>query len=384
MKFLPLVWAGVWRKPGRAILTLLSIANAFLLYGLLQGFVSGLGATVASAHADVLVTASRISSLVEPLPISQLGPIRAVQGVKSATPLILFTGAFRTSRAPNVVGFAIDPDSFAATNTDETIPPRELEALKQTRAGVILPAILASVFGLKVGDKMPLKSQLWTNRNGAAVWPLTVVGVYQSNPRDLLFGRSILADYDYVDQGRTQSNGTASLYLLRVADPTEAAQVGSRIDSLFANSANETKTESERQLAADQIKQIGDIGFVVRAIVSAVFFALLFSVGAVMMQSVRERTPELAVLKTLGFSDMSLLGLILAESLALCLVAAIVGLGLAALVFPLIRAGIGFNAQATPVLLVGFALAAALAVVSGIAPAVRAMRLSVVDGLAGR
>jgi putative ABC transport system permease protein len=384
MKFLPLVWAGVWRKPGRAILTLLSIVNAFLLYGLLQGFVSGIGTTVADAHADVLITASRINTLAEPLPISQLGQIRAVQGVKSAAPLILLSGTFQASKPVNVLGFAVDPDSFVATDTEEVIPPAELQALKQTRSGVILPALLAGIYNLKVGDPMPLKSQLWTNRDGTAVWPLTVVGIYRSNPRDALFARSFLANYDYIDQGRTQSNGTANLYLLRVADPNRAAEVGSRVDALFANSANETKTESVRQLAADQIKQIGDIGFVVRAIVSAVFFALLFSVGAVMMQSVRERTPELGVLKTLGFSDLSLLGLVLGESLALCLVAATIGLGLAALAFPLIRVGIGFDAQSAPVLLAGFGMAAALALVSGFAPALRAMRLSVVDALAGR
>src|SRR6202030_228179 len=149
--------------------------------------------------------------------------------------------------------------------------------------------------------------------------------------------------YDYVDQGRTQSNGTASIYLVRLTDPSQASPVANRIDALFANSPDETKTESERQLVADSIKQIGDIGFVVRAIVGAVFFALLFSVGAVMMQSVRERTPELAVLKTLGFSDQGVLALILAETLILCLISAAIGLGVANLLFPLARRAIGFN-----------------------------------------
>ncbi len=145
---------------------------------------------------------------------------------------------------------------------------------------------------------------------------------------------------------------------MRVTDPAQASAVAKRIDALFANSPNETKTESEQQLAADSIKQIGDIGFVVRAIVGAVFFALLFSVGAVMMQSVRERTPELAVLKTLGFTDGAVLALILAEALVFCLVSAAIGLGLASLLFPLIKAHIGFKVHAGPVLLLGLALAA--------------------------
>ncbi|HEY2708651.1 MAG TPA: FtsX-like permease family protein [Caulobacteraceae bacterium] len=383
MKYLHLVWAGVWRRPGRATLTLLSIVNAFLLYGLLQGFVSGIGSTVADTHADVLVTASRISQL-EPLPMSQLPQIRMTPGVRSATPIVIFHGAFRTSQPVNMRGFAIDPDSFAATNTDEVIPPQQIEALKHTRTGVILPALVAGQFSLKVGDRMPLKSLLWTNHDGTNTWPLDVVGIYKSNPRDIFFGGSALANFDYVDQGRTQSNGTSSIFLVRVNDPAQASQVASRIDALFANSPDETKTESERQLAADSVKQIGDIGFVVSAIVGAVFFALLFSVGAVMMQSVRERTPELAVLKTLGFTDTGILALVLAEVLMLCLVSAAIGLGLASLLFPLVKVSIGFDVKAGPVILVGFGLAVVLALVSGLPPALRGMRLSIVDALAGR
>ena len=383
MKFLHLVWAGVWRRPGRATLTLLSIVNAFLLYGLLQGFVSGLGSTVADTHADVLITASRISQL-EPLPMSQLPQVRMVQGVRAAAPIVIFHGGFRTSQPINMRGFAVDPDSFAAANTDEVIPPADIQALKNKRSGVIVPANVAALYQLKVGDRMPLKSYFWTNHDGTNVWPLDVVAIYKSNPRDIFFGSSLLVNYDYVDQGRTQSNGTTSIYLVRLADPTQGSAVAARIDALFANSPDETKTESERQLAADSIKQIGDIGFVVSAIVGAVFFALLFSVGAVMMQSVRERTPELAVLKTLGFTDGAIMSLVLAEAMMLCLFSAAIGLGLAALVFPLIKVGIGFNVQAGPVLLVGLVLAVALAIVSGLPPAVRGMRLSIVDALAGR
>lgn len=383
MKFLHLVWAGIWRKPGRAILTLASIVNAFLLFGLLTGFVSGLNGTVEETHADVLVTASRVSQL-EPLPISLLAQIRSTPGVRSASPIIIFHGSFRSAAAINMRGFAVDPDSFAASNPDEAIPPAAIAALKQNRTGVILPLSVATAFRLKVGDALPLKSLLWSNRSGSVAWPLQVAATYKSNPSDIFFGAALLANFDYVDQGRTQSNGTASIFLVRVNDPAQAGAVASRIDALFANSPNETKTESERQLAADSIKQIGDIGFIVRAIVGAVFFALLFSVGATMMQSVRERTPELAVLKTIGFTDNAILGLIVAESLILCLVSAAIGLGLSALMFPAIKVLLGFTVRGSPVLLTGFAMAAALALVAGLPPAIRGMRLSIVDALAGR
>jgi putative ABC transport system permease protein len=172
--------------------------------------------------------------------------------------------------------------------------------------------------------------------------------------------------------------------VLRVADPNHANQIARAVDQMFANSPHETKTATQRQLAQDQLKQIGDIGLVVNEIVGAAFFALLFSVGSVMMQSVRERTPELAVLKTLGFSDGAVLALIVGEAIILCLISAAIGLGLAAMAFPVIKAGIGFNVQAGPVLLVGLVLAVALALVVGLPPAIRGMRLSIVDALAGR
>jgi putative ABC transport system permease protein len=283
----------------------------------------------------------------------------------------------------NFRGYAVDPDSLVGADPDLTITPAQIAALKRTRNGALLPASLASLWNLKVGDPMPVKSLLWTNKDGGA-WPLNVVGIYQSNPKDLMFGSSVLTNFDYVDQGRTQSTGRASFFLVRIADPAAAGQVAQRIDAQFANSPDETKTSSEQQLAADSIKQIGDIGFVVRAIVGAVFFALLFSVGAVMMQSVRERTPELAVLKTLGFTDGAVMGLILAEALVFWLVSAAIGLGLATLIFPLIKLSVGFEVHVGPVLLLGFGLAAVLALVSGLPPAVRGMRLSIVDALAGR
>jgi putative ABC transport system permease protein len=315
--------------------------------------------------------------------MSQLPQIRATPGVRSAAPIIIFHGAYHTAQPVNFRGFAVDPDSLVATNPDETLPPADVATLKRNRTGVILPSTIAAAFNLKVGDRMPVKSMLWTNKDSPS-WPLDVVGIYKANPKDVFFGSAILANFDYVDQARTQSNGTASIYLVRVDDPAQASAVAQRIDAQFANSPNETKTESEQQLAADSIKQIGDIGFVVRAIVGAVFFALLFSVGAVMMQSVRERTPELAVMKTLGFTDGTVMALILAEALIFCLVSAGIGLGLAALLFPLINLAVGFEVRASSVLLIGLGLAALLALVSGLPPALRGMRLSIVDALAGR
>lgn len=382
MKFLPLVWAGIWRKPGRAVLTLLSVVNAFLLFGLLQGFVGGLDSSVAKSHADVLLTANRISQ-VEPLPMSALAQIKGLPGVSAVSPVVIFHSTYRL---PNqfVRGFAVDPDQLAAVDRQLTVTKAQIQALKATRSGVLVASTVAKQFGWKVGDRVPLRSIMWTNHDGTPNWPMDIVGIYPTNADDLFFGSALLANYDYADQGRTTDNGTSSVFVVRVADPNHANQVAMAIDRLFANSAHETKTASEKQLAQDSIKQIGDVGLVVRTITGAVLFALLFSVGAVMTQSAHERGPELAVLKTLGFTDGAILRLILAESLSFCLVFAAVGLGLAAALFPLVQRFVGFDVHSGPVMALGLVIAAALALATGLPPALRGMRLQVVDALAGR
>ena len=381
MKFLPLVWAGIWRRKGRAILTLLSVLNAFLLFGILQGFTSGLNGIVGETHGDILYVTNRVS-ILEGLPTGHMARIRTVPGVKAVTPLVVFTSTYQSPRNA-VPAVAIDPDSFFAAYPSLSASPSALRAMRQQRTGALIGSAMARLRGWKIGQTIPLRSLFWPNRNGSQTWPVTIVGAYES--RDPNFGASnLLLNYSYVDQGRVTQNGTANLFLMRIADPTQASRVSSAVDALFANSPHETKTATQGQYVQDQIKQIGDIGFVVRAIMGAVFFALLLSVGTVMMQSVRERTPELAVLKTLGFSDGTVLGIVLAETMIFCLFAAALGLGLAALLFPAAKAMVGFSITAGPVMALGFVAALVLALLTGLPPAIRAMRLQIVDALAGR
>ena len=381
MKFLPLVWAGIWRKPVRSLLTLFSIANAFLLFGILQGFSDGLDHAVTETHADVLLSFSRVSQ-IKPLPISELAQIKTVRGVRAVMPLIAFPATYRTP-TQFVPAQAIDPSQLTSVEPSLAIPKSTIDAWMRMRTGAIVSDRLARRYGWKVGDRAPLRSLYVQNRDGSNIWPVDIAGIYSSSG-DLMFANAMLINYDYVDQGRASDTGEASAFVIRIDDPARAGEVAASIDRLFANSPHETKTATVRQIAQNQLKQLGDIGLVVHAIVAAVFFALLFSVGTLMMQSVRERTPELAVLKTLGFTDRGLMALILSESMLLCLAAAAIGLGLAAAAFPIARRLIGFNVEAGPLTLLGFGLAVALALASGLPPAVRAMRLRVVDALAGR
>ena len=305
-----------------------------------------------------------------------------MSGVQAATPVVPLISTYR---APTqfVPAEAVDPKAVLAVDPGLTISQKSIDALAATRTGALVPQRLATRYGWKVGDHVPLRALTVQNANGSTTWPVDIVGVFSSKG-GTLFANAVLLNFDYVDQGRASGGGTASFFAVRVANPDRAQQVSAAIDRLSANSAHETKTATVREVAQNQIKQIGDIGFVINAIVGAVFFALLFSVGALMMQSVRERTPELAVLKTLGFTDSGLMMLVLSESLGFCVVSAAVGLGLAALLFPVARQTIGFDVQAGPLMLAGFGLAVLLALISGLPPAIRAMRLEVVDALAGR
>ena len=381
MKFLHLVWAGVWRRKGRAILTLLSVLNAFLLFGILQGFASGLNGVVGETRGDILYVTNRVS-ILEGLPLGHMARIRTVAGVKAVTPLVVFTSSYRDPRN-TVAAVAVDPETFFETYPSLSAAPSQLQAMRQSRTGALIGTTMQQLRGWKVGETIPLRSMFWPNRDGSQTWPVKIVGTYVS--KDPNFGaNNLLLNYSYVDEGRMSQKGTANLFIIRIGDPTQASGVSNAVDALFANSPHETKTATQGQYVQDQIKQIGDIGFVVRAIMGAVFFALLLSVGTVMMQSVRERTPELAVLKTLGFSDGTVLGIVLCETLIFCLFAAALGLGLAALLFPVAKTLVGFSITAGPVMALGFVAALVLALLTGLPPALRAMRLQIVDALAGR
>jgi putative ABC transport system permease protein len=193
-----------------------------------------------------------------------------------------------------------------------------------------------------------------------------------------------LFHYELFDEGRSYGKGEVHWFEMRVSDPSQASAISSRIDALFANSPNETKTQPADDFTMAFVKQFGDIGFVLRAILGAVFFALLFLTGNTMMQSVRERIPELAVLKTLGFGDGKVLGLVLAESLLLCAIAAAIGLALSFAALPIIRMGLQGVQLSPKALIPGIGAAVLLALIVGMPPALRAMRLNIVDALADK
>jgi putative ABC transport system permease protein len=381
MKFLPLVWSSLWRKKARTIFTLLSIVIAFLLFGLLQGINAWMSAFGTGSNADRLYVVSRVGQ-IQPLPSAYLGQILAVPGIRQSTYIAGFTGYYQ-EKSNTLVAFATDVKTFFNLYPDWRIAPEQLAAMGRTRAGAIVAAPLMRAFGWKIGDRIPLRTSV-VKRDGSADWNFEIVGIYDvpSTPAE---ANRILVNYAYFDEARFQERGTAWAFVVAVDDPTRSAQICAAVDALFANSAYETVTQDEKAYVQGQLRQLGDVSLMANAIVAAVLFTLLFLTGNTMMQSVRERTPELAILKTVGFSDRSVTILVLIESVLLCVLAASLGLAAAAAVFPVTAAlGIGGSGLPLKVVAVGLAIALVLALASGLPPAWRAQRLVIVEALAGR
>src|SRR6185437_6979700 len=267
------------------------------------------------------------------------------------------------------------------------IKPEVVEAMRRTRTGAVIGRSLARKEGWKIGDRIPIHSINMSNKDGTTNWVFDIVGFYDMNQAE--WATRFWANYDYINEGRATGKDTVVQFLVGVEDAGQSAKVSQAIDDLFANSPNQTTTQNEKDYVESLMRQIGDISFLVNGIVGAVLFTLLFLTSNTMAQSVRERVPELAVLKTLGFSDSSVQWLVLAESLTLSVLAALLGLGLASLILPRITSllssqGIGPMHLGPLVVGAGVATAVLLALVSGVLPARRARRLDIVAALAGR
>jgi putative ABC transport system permease protein len=377
MRFLPLFWSGIWRKPGRTVLIFFQVSVAFALFGLLQGLKTGTDQAVARARGDLLIVHSRLSFLAEPLPSGLIEQIKSVPGVKLAVPVDIFFATFqKPTEGLGVVAIGLDRDWSSAFTY--AIAPQYLEALKNHRTGALVKADLAEKYGWKIGDRIPLQSTT-AQMSGTTDWAFDVVGILTDN--DFGGGRYLIViNYAYFDEARALMKGTVQHFNVLVADSKQAAAVADEIDRRFANSPQETKTESLVELAQAQMQAIGDFSFLIRAIVAATAVALLFATTTMMIQSVRERTLELAVLKAVGFNDRAVFLLILGESLVVCVAAAAFGLAVATVALPLSAIVQGLSMPGI-VIVIGLGLAVLVALISAAVPAVSAARLKVATAL---
>jgi len=386
MKYFPLIWATLWRKKTRTIFTLLSIVVAFLLFGVLETVDYAFAhPNTGTSGANLLITLNKYSITLS-LPFSDEQEIRSVPGIADVTWLTWF-GAYYQEPKNFVFALPIDIDTYLGIHKGDFVySDAHMQAFRDSRDGALVNAELMKKHAWKVGDRIPLHSTIWTQKNASLDWNVLIVGTFDAKDPSQAGQQAstLLFHYELFDEGRSFGKGTVGWFEERVKDPAESAAVSNRIDALFANSSYETKTQPAKDFALAFIKQLGDIGFILRAILGAVFFTLLFLTGNTMMQSVRERIPELAVLKTLGFTDASVLGLVLVEALLLCAIGAALGLALSFAALPVIRLGLQGVELSPWALVPGIAVAVLLALIVGLPPALRAMRLNIVDALAGK
>jgi putative ABC transport system permease protein len=378
MRFLPLIWSGIWRKPGRTNLIFLQVSIAFALFGVLQGLKTGVEHLVSETRADLLLVHGSLS-IIDSLPLGLLDQIKSVPGVKTVVPVELFGATYQNpSQQLGIVAISPDEDWLSAFTF--TIAPDSVAAFRSMRTGTIIREGLAKKYGWRVGDRIPLMSST-AQMDGSTNWAFDVVGTYTDS--DLGGGRdTLLINYAYFDETRLAGKGTVKHFNVAISDPRLAVQVSDEIDRHFANSANATQTDSLRELSQSEMQSIGDLDFLIRAIVSAVLVALLFGTATIMMQSIRERETELAVLKTLSFTDRAVFLFILAEAVMVCVFAAACGLALALLLFPFAANFVPGLSMPLIVVALGLACAVLVAAVSALVPAVQAARLSIAAALA--
>jgi putative ABC transport system permease protein len=387
VKYLQLVWAALLRRRTRTLFTLLSVVAAFLLFGLLdsvRGAFAGAGSSVSGVNR--LVTISRITFTMQ-LPKSLLERIRAVPGVADVTYANWFGGIYQDPKNffPNE---AVSPN-FLDAYPEWRMSAAQRAAFRNTRTGAVVGAKLAQQFGWKIGDRVPLQATIFPQKDGSNTWTFDLVGIYTvADPKQKAQERALLFNWDYFDEARAFGNGSVGWYVVKVADPARADAIAQAIDAISANSDHETKTQSERAFQLAFVSQFGDIGLIVGAIMAAVFFTLVLLTGNTMAQAVRERIPELAILKTIGFTSGSVLGLLLAEAVLLLVCGGVIGVLLAGGVATLMEAIAGFVfppiVASVAVWARSLALMLLIGIVVGALPAYRGLRLRVVDALAGR
>ncbi len=383
MKDAYLVLKNLTRKPLRLSLTVFATFIAFMIFGTLTSFQKAFDAGIDLAADDRLIVLNKIN-FTQVLPIAYVNRVRAVEDVLAVVHLNWFGGYYQDPRN-QFPQFPIDPLTYLDMYPEFTMPEDQIEAFSRNRTGAMVGQDLATTYGWKVGDRIPIQATIWTKADGGRTWEFELEGIFSSDdPRSST--AVLLFQYDYFEEARAFGKGTVGWYVLRVENGADPIQVANAIDLQFANSPNETKTSTEAAFAQSFVKQYGNIALIVTLILGAVFFTLLLVSGNTMSQSVRERISELAVLKTLGFTDRTVLGIVLSESILIMLLGGLLGLGLGWLIVKGIAQQMGSFLPgiflSPGAIAIGIGLMIGAGILAGIFPALKAMRLSIIDALA--
>jgi putative ABC transport system permease protein len=385
MYYVQFLLSNLGRKKVRTILTLLSIMIAFLLFGLLRSLAAAFDQGAEIAGEDRLVSINKVS-LIQPLPEAYLPKVQALDGVDKATSANWFGGYYQDPKNQFPQFPIIAEDYFEIYQEMISLPEEQMQAWKKNRIGVVIGKALVDKFKWKIGDRIPLIG-MFPKEDGNTTWEFVIEGIYEAKSKGADTS-AMLMHYDYFEEARQYGKGTLGWLIIRVKDPKQSAQVAAAVDALFANSPAETKTSSEKDFAKSFAKQFGDIGLITTLILGAVFFTMLLVAGNTMAQSFRERIPELAILKTLGFSDVAVMFMVLTEAIVLSLIGGLSGLLLAKFYIGGAAESIaatlpGLNLSNT-MMLFGVGLMFVFGLLTGIIPALQGLQLNIVAALRRR
>jgi len=380
MKYLPLLWRNLFRRKVRTIFTLLAVLVAFMLFGFLAAIEAAFGMGVELAGNERLVMIHKVS-IIQLLPESYLERIRATPGVTDACSHTWFGGIYQDPKN-FFMQIPVDPECMLRMYPEFILPADQKKAWIADQQGAIVGRATAAKYGWKIGDRIPIQATIWRKKDNSTNWEFNLDGIYTGAEQGT-DETQFYFHYKYFDESRLFGVGNVGWYVVRIANASKAPQIAAALDSQFANSPAETKTTTEKAFVQAFANQVGNIALIVRSIIAMAFFIILLVTANTMAEAVRERTSELAVLKTLGFTDGRVLALVLVESCLIAGVGGVLGLGISGLIVPRIPTGNLLPDLYVPKgsLGLGIALVLGLGFVAGIFPALRAMRLRIVDAL---
>jgi putative ABC transport system permease protein len=381
-----LVRKNLFRKPLRTILLTVSIFMAFLIFGMLTSLNVALNAASETGTSGNRLIVSNKINFTQPLPISYVNRVASIKGVTGVTHQSWFGAYYQDQRKSRFVGFYVDPETYLNLYGDEVrLTEAEKKAFLSERTGVLVGKSLADLYGWKLGQTIPISSNIYVKPDGSRTWDMKITGIFKgAKPTDST--SAIYFHYDYVNETRTFGRDTIGNIAIRSASPDLNDRIAKTVDAMFANSSAETSTVDEKTFSRAFLKQAGDLNFIITMVVAAAFAAILMIVSTTLVSAMRERTKEIGVMKTLGFSSPRVLRMVLGEALLLSTMGAILGLGVSALILKgLSKSPVGSQfgdlSMAPVVAITGLLLAITLGLVTGAIPAVSALRMSIIDAL---
>jgi putative ABC transport system permease protein len=376
-----LILSGLGRKPLRTGLLIFAIFIAFLIYGVLAAFQSSLENAAGVSSSNRLVVANRIN-FTQPLPLAYVNRIQGIEGVADVSYSNWFGGYYQEPRN-FLLTFAVEPESYTRIYSEFVMPEDQRQAFITNRDSIMVGRSVAEQYGWELGQQIPLSSNIWRRRDGTSVWPVVIRAIYDGKDTSTSTG-SVFVHFEYLDEARAFANDTIGIIQIVTTDASQNDAVASRVDSQFANSRAETETLSEQAFNAAFIDQQGNIGLIILGVTGAAFVTILLIVGNAMAGAIRERTGEIAVMKTLGFTSGRIGRIVIGETLLLALLGGLLGLALASVLtnqlssIPALNQFFGGMRITTQIALSAAGFMAVLGFITGAVPAFNAMRVNVI------